>query len=154
MRSLRHLAIFGVFCITAAASHAQISFGIGIGAPVYGPPVCPYGYYNSYPYACAPYGYYGPQWFPGGVFIGAGPWFREGYGREWGGDGDGWGDHRGWGDRGGYGYRGEGWDRGGREYARARIEGDGGFRGERGGFGREHGGFHGGDRGGFRGERH
>ncbi|MGB8113291.1 MAG: hypothetical protein WCF22_05940, partial [Candidatus Sulfotelmatobacter sp.] len=24
----------------------------------------------------APYGYYGPDWFVGGVFIGAGPWFH------------------------------------------------------------------------------
>jgi len=24
---------------------------------------------------CAPYGYYGPSYFSGGVFIGAGPWF-------------------------------------------------------------------------------
>ena len=39
------------------------------------PPVCPYGYYSYYPYACAPYGFYGPQWFVGGVFIGAGPWY-------------------------------------------------------------------------------
>ena len=28
------------------------------------------------PYGCAPYGYYGPEWFVGGVFIGAGPWFH------------------------------------------------------------------------------
>jgi hypothetical protein len=28
------------------------------------------------PYACAPYGYYGPEWFMGGVFVGAGPWFH------------------------------------------------------------------------------
>jgi hypothetical protein len=38
--------------------------------------VCPYGYYDVPPYACAPYGYYGPEWFSGGVFIGAGPWFH------------------------------------------------------------------------------
>ena len=25
---------------------------------------------------CAPYGYYGPEWFNGGIFIGAGPWFH------------------------------------------------------------------------------
>jgi hypothetical protein len=25
---------------------------------------------------CAPYGYYGSEWFTGGVFIGAGPWFH------------------------------------------------------------------------------
>ena len=28
------------------------------------------------PYSCAPYGYYGPDWFTGGVFIGAGPWYH------------------------------------------------------------------------------
>jgi hypothetical protein len=39
-------------------------------------PLCPYGYYDSAPYACAPYGYYGPEWFSGDVFIGAGPWFN------------------------------------------------------------------------------
>lgn len=51
---------------------AQISIGIGVGAP----PVCPYGYYGYAPYNCAPYGYYGPEWFHGGVFIGAGRWYR------------------------------------------------------------------------------
>ena len=37
------------------------------------PPGVPLGYYPYYPYACAPYGYYGPSWFSGGIFIGAGP---------------------------------------------------------------------------------
>jgi hypothetical protein len=39
-------------------------------------PVCPYGYFDYAPYACTPYGYYGPDFFVGGVFIGTGPWFR------------------------------------------------------------------------------
>ena len=39
-------------------------------------PDCPYGYYDYAPYACVPYGYYGPEWFTGGVFIGSGPWFH------------------------------------------------------------------------------
>jgi hypothetical protein len=39
-------------------------------------PACPYGYYEYAPYPCAPYGYYGAEWFAGGIFIGAGPWFR------------------------------------------------------------------------------
>ncbi|MGA1986495.1 MAG: hypothetical protein ABSG72_09495, partial [Candidatus Sulfotelmatobacter sp.] len=47
---------------------------------VAGPPVCAYGYYSYYPYACAPYGFYGPRWFAGGVFIGAGPWYGWGWG--------------------------------------------------------------------------
>jgi hypothetical protein len=51
-------------------AHAQISVQIG---PA---PVCPYGYFDYAPYDCAPYGYYGPEWFSGGVFIGAGPWFH------------------------------------------------------------------------------
>src|SRR5207253_9564901 len=85
MRFFRYLALLSILLVPAAAySHAQVSVGIGIGAPVYGgyaypAPVCPYGYYGYYPYACAPYGYYGPSWFLGGVFIGAGPWYR-GYG--------------------------------------------------------------------------
>jgi len=49
---------------------AQVNVDIGVA------PECPYGYYDVAPYACAPYGYYGPEWFTGGVFIGAGPWFH------------------------------------------------------------------------------
>src|SRR4029077_17919138 len=45
------------------------------------PPVCPYGYFCYYPYACAPYGYWGPSYFADGVFIGVGPWFGWGFGR-------------------------------------------------------------------------
>ena len=51
---------------------AQISVGVNIGPA----PVCPYGYFDYAPYDCAPYGYYGPDWFVGGVFLGAGPWFH------------------------------------------------------------------------------
>jgi len=54
------------------AGCAGTRIGVGIG----GPPVCPYGYYEAPPYACAPDGYYGPEWFSGGVFVGAGPWFH------------------------------------------------------------------------------
>ena len=59
-------ALFG----GASAAPAQVSVNIGV------EPVCPYGYYDYAPYACAPYGYYGPEWFSGGVFVGAGPWFH------------------------------------------------------------------------------
>ena len=45
----------------------------------YSPPVCDWGYYNYYPYDCAPYGYYGPQWFSGGIFLGVGPWYGWGW---------------------------------------------------------------------------
>ena len=50
---------------------AQVSVGIGVA------PVCPYGYYEAPPYNCAPDGYYGPEWFSGGVFDRCGslvPW--------------------------------------------------------------------------------
>ncbi len=56
--------------LNAPKMEAQVAVSIGE------PPVCPYGYYDTPPYACAPYGYYGPEWFVGGVFIGAGPWFH------------------------------------------------------------------------------
>jgi hypothetical protein len=38
--------------------------------------VPPNGYFSYAPYNCAPYGYYGPDWFVGGEFIGAGRWFH------------------------------------------------------------------------------
>ena len=57
---------------TAPRANAQVSVDIGVA------PDCPYGYYDVAPYACAPAGYYGPEWFNGGVFIGAGPWFHGG----------------------------------------------------------------------------
>lgn len=137
MRHFKYLALFAVLVFPAVYSHAQVAIGVQIG-PDYGlynaPPVCEYGYYPYYPFDCAPYGYYGPEWFVDGFFIGAGPWYhfyylhpefyRRGY----------WGGPR-------YGYRG-GWDhfRGGGRWFR----GDRGFHGE--------GGFHGSDHG-FRGNR-
>jgi hypothetical protein len=56
---------------------SQVAVGVNIGPA----PGCPYGYFDYAPYDCAPYGYYGPDWFVGGIFIGAGPWFhgREGF---------------------------------------------------------------------------
>lgn len=59
----------GLLCC-APAPQAQVAISIGVA------PVCPYGYFDYAPYDCAPYGYYGPDWFVGGVFIGAGPWFH------------------------------------------------------------------------------
>src|SRR5277367_1022766 len=88
MRALRSLLLLGLLAIVPAAfAHSQVAVGIGIGPVVagydggygYGPPVCSYGYYPYYPYACSPYGYYGSSWFAGGIFIGAGPWYRGGY---------------------------------------------------------------------------
>ncbi|HXE08202.1 MAG TPA: hypothetical protein VN612_09910 [Acidobacteriaceae bacterium] len=66
-------ALLAAFLAAVPATHAaQVSFGVQIGSA----PVCPYGYYDYAPYNCAPYGYYGPEWFSNGVFIGAGPWFH------------------------------------------------------------------------------
>ena len=62
-----------------AAAPAQGSVGIGIGGGGIGigmAPGCPYGYFDYAPYDCSPYGYYGPDWFNGGIFLGAGPWFH------------------------------------------------------------------------------
>jgi hypothetical protein len=59
-------------CIAAIAPSARAAVSIDIGLA----PACPYGYYDAAPYGCAPSGYYGPEWFSGNVFIGAGPWFH------------------------------------------------------------------------------
>ncbi len=64
----------------APAAHAQISVNINIGPP----PVCAYGYYEYPPYACAPYGFYGPGYFFNGIFLGVGPWAGWGYAHGWG----------------------------------------------------------------------
>src|SRR5213595_313030 len=118
MRCLRILALLGICLGSASFAHAQRVFvGVGVGPAYVGPaPVCSYGYYGYYPYACAPYGYYGPDWFAGGVFIGAGPWFRGGfyghrgyYGRGFYGRGGYYGRGyygRGYNSRGYYGNRG------------------------------------------------
>ena len=74
MTSPKYLALVTIaglcFAASAPKTEAQVTVGIGVA------PACPYGYYDYAPYACAPYGYYGPEWFSGGVFIGAGPWFH------------------------------------------------------------------------------
>ena len=77
MRGLKTLlctsALLAGMAMTPAAK-AQIVVGVGIGIQ----PVCSYGYYDYAPYNCSPDGYYGPQWFNNGVFIGAGQWHRGG----------------------------------------------------------------------------
>jgi hypothetical protein len=74
MNKLKYIAVAALAgaALTAGASRpaGQVAVDIGVA------PDCPYGYYDYAPYACAPYGYYGPEWFSGGVFIGAGPWFH------------------------------------------------------------------------------
>ena len=142
MRYLKYVALLAVLMMPLAYSQGQVSVGVGIGVGpgfVAGPPVCAYGYYDYAPYACAPYGYYGPSYFVNGIFIGAGPWYH------WGHPAWFWNRpvvvERGWG-RGYYGHpyaprvEGRVYDRG---YARGFVRGE--ARGER--------EFHGG--GGFRG---
>ena len=183
MRYWKYLALLTVLMVPLAYSQAQVRVGSGIGpvgvavGPGYaGPPVCAYGYYDYYPYACAPYGYYGPNYFVDGVFIGAGPWYHWGHpgwfwnrayvGRGWDRDGrgfarGGWGYAR-EGYRGGYarGGYGKGYARGGYAhgsyggYAHGHAYAGNSFRGGNGyrGSGEFHGGggFHGGA-GGFHG---
>jgi hypothetical protein len=140
MRSIRLVLLATLLTVPLAATAVaqdqyvddQNNVGVGpavVPAPVvYGPPVCEWGYYAYYPYACAPYGYYGPNWFNGGVFIGVGPWYHWGWGHGWG--------------RGGYGYRGGYGGRGG--YAGGRVAYSGG--GYRGGYGGTARAFNGGGR--------
>ncbi len=65
------LAVVGIG-LTAPAPNAEAQISVGVGLA----PNCPYGYFDYAPYNCAPYGYYGPDWFIGGLFIGAGPWLH------------------------------------------------------------------------------
>jgi len=140
MKYLKYLAMLTVLMVPLAVTqpaHAAVGVGIGIGiGPGYvgGPPVCEYGYYPYYPYACAPYGYYGPTWFVNGIFIGAGPWYH-GWGRPFY---PGYGYYRGPIARGyvGHGYVGRGFEHG-------PVRGYHGPAPRVGGGGREGGGFHG-----------
>lgn len=74
MRTITSFALAAVAGIAMVAtplvSQAQITVSIGA------QPSCPYGYYDYAPYSCSPSGYYGPQYFTGGAFIGVGPWFH------------------------------------------------------------------------------
>ncbi len=82
MRGLKSLigatALFAGLAMTPQAN-AQIVIEIG------NQPACSYGYYDYQPYACAPYGFYGPGYFYNGIFLGMGPWAGWGYGHGWGG---------------------------------------------------------------------
>jgi hypothetical protein len=66
------IATLAVLGFAAFASNAQAQVGVEVGVA----PDCPYGYYDVAPYGCAPAGYYGPEWFNDGIFIGVGPWFH------------------------------------------------------------------------------
>ncbi len=66
------LTAFAGLCFTPSIPQAQAQISVEIGAA----PDCPYGHFEAAPHGCAPYGYYGPTWFAGGTFVGAGPWFH------------------------------------------------------------------------------
>ena len=140
MRYLKYLVLLAICMLPLAApSRAQVRVAVRVGGSYGYAPVCAYGYYGYYPYACAPYGYYGSDWFVSGVFIGAGPWYHGYYGRPCFYGRPGFYEHPFLGR--GYGFRGRSeFDREG-----FRGSGDGGFRGDRGRA------FHGGD---FHGGRH
>ena len=74
MRGFRFLVLAGFagLCFAAGAARAAAQVNVEVGVA----PECPYGYYDVAPYDCAPSGYYGPEWFTGDVFVGAGPWFH------------------------------------------------------------------------------
>ena len=74
MRAFKFLVLTAVAgsCFTTMVPRAEAAITVDIGLA----PECPYGYYDAAPYGCAPSGYYGPEWFSGNVFIGAGPWFH------------------------------------------------------------------------------
>jgi hypothetical protein len=63
--ALAFVALTTAFLCCTPVARAQVSVGVNIGPA----PVCPYGYFDYAPYDCAPYGYYGPDWFVGGVFL-------------------------------------------------------------------------------------
>src|SRR5215472_6901991 len=66
MRYLKYAALLGILLFAGAGSvrAAQVRVGVGIGPVYVGPePVCAYGYYPYYPYACAPYAHWGPRYY-------------------------------------------------------------------------------------------
>jgi hypothetical protein len=72
MRGIKTILALSALTLAGAVPMAQAQISIQIGAE----PSCPYGYYDYAPYNCAPDGYYGPEWFVGGRFVGAGKWFH------------------------------------------------------------------------------
>jgi len=73
-KSLAFSAFTAALFAGASVAPAQVAIDIGVA------PVCPYGYFDYAPYSCSPYGYYGPDWFNGGIFVGAGPWYHGAHG--------------------------------------------------------------------------
>jgi hypothetical protein len=83
MRVLKALLCsIAVLILWASVPNANAQVVVSIGGP---PPSCPYGYYNYAPYSCVPQGFYGPNYFYNGIFVGVGPWYHYGYNHGWGG---------------------------------------------------------------------
>lgn len=76
MKTIASLGLATVVAMLLAVSSPRAEAQVAVGVAVGPEPMCPYGYFDYAPYACAPYGYYGPEWFVSGVFVGAGPWYR------------------------------------------------------------------------------
>jgi uncharacterized membrane protein YgcG len=70
MRYLKPLALIAIAAVVLLAAGTVAPAQIGIGVNIGPAPICPYGYFDYAPYDC------GPDWFLGGVFLGAGPWFH------------------------------------------------------------------------------
>jgi hypothetical protein len=84
----------GIIAISPMAVQSQVvvgvggrhgvEVGVGVGVNLDVQPNCPYGYYETSPYECATEGYYGPEYFYNGIFLGVGPWKNFGYRHGWG----------------------------------------------------------------------
>jgi hypothetical protein len=72
LKTILLAGVAGIAFAVAVTPKAEAQINISIGPE----PSCPYGYYDYAPYQCAPSGYYGPQYFNGGAFIGVGQWFH------------------------------------------------------------------------------
>ena len=75
MNGYKTLALTAVATLAFSAAAPRIA-AAQVTVSVGPEPQCPYGYYDYAPYGCSPSGYYGPQYFNSGVFIGVGPWFH------------------------------------------------------------------------------
>jgi len=63
-------AVAGIFLV-ATAPKAQAQVAVEVGSPLIALRLL-----RLRPYNCVPDGYYGSEWFNGGVFVGVGPWFH------------------------------------------------------------------------------
>ena len=69
-------AVVGLLFLMASPNSNAQRYQTNTNGEIGAAPQCPYGYFDYPPYDCVPDGYYGPEWFKDGSFIGAGPWFH------------------------------------------------------------------------------